>query len=317
VVLAEGGDPRVIRAASEATRAGIAHVTLLGGEEVIRSKAEEAGVDLDDVRLLDPTRAPERERLAQAYVKARRERDLPPQPPASVGDDPVLFGALLVKEGEADGLVAGAVASTAHVVRTSIRVLRVKKGRRTVSSSFLMVVPPGPAGPAERPLLFADCGVVPAPRPRQLAEIAAASAETWQLLTGTEPRLAFVSFSTKGSARHETVDKVLEGLALFRESHPDVAVDGELQVDAALVPEVGESKAPGSPVAGRANVLIFPDLGAGNAAYKLTERLAGAAAVGPLLQGLALPANDLSRGASVDDIVTAVAITVIEAGASG
>jgi phosphate acetyltransferase len=222
--------------------------------------------------------------------------------------DPMLFAALMVDLGEAAGFVAGAVHTTADTVRPALRIFGTQPGVRLFSSFFLMILPDG------RKFVFADCAVVPDPNAQQLAEIAILTAANTRLFLGEEPRVAMLSFSTKGSASHARIDKVTEALETVKARAPELAVDGELQVDAAIVPEVGSRKSPGSAVAGKANTLIFPDLDSGNIAYKLVERLAGASAVGPVLQGLAKPANDLSRGCSVEDIVNVSAITSIQAG---
>ena len=311
IVFPEGDESRTLLAAAKLQAEGLAQPILLGKEDAIRAAAEKAGADLTGIPLVDPEGG-KLEAYAQALYDLRKAKGLTPEAARDLARDPMYYGILMVKLGDADGLVSGAVHTTGDMLRPALQIIKTKPGIRIVSSSFLMNCP-NPALGDEGLLVYADCIVNPCPTAEELAQIAVTTAATAHDLCGVEtPRVAMLSFSTKGSAKHELVSRVQEAVAIAHALAPDLALDGELQPDAALVPEVARTKAKDSPVAGRANVLIFPDLQSGNIAYKLTQRIGGAEAYA-VLQGLAKPCNDLSRGCSVQDIVNTAVLTAVQA----
>lgn len=312
IVLAEGSEMRTLKAAELILREKLAQVILLGDPQIIIPQAKNEGVDISGAAIIDPKTNIKREQYAEMMVEIRKSKGLTIAEALEMLNDPLVFGPMMIKAGDADGEIAGAVNSTGDVLRPALQFVKTMPGVTVVSGVFFMLFDNKSIGD-NGILVFADCAVMPDPDERQLAEIAVTTAKTARAIANIEPRIAMLSFSTKGSAKHALVTKVANATQIAREMAPELLIDGEMQLDAALNEEVGQLKSPGSKVAGRANVLVFPGLEAANIGYKLVQRLAGAEAIGPILQGMAAPVNDLSRGCSVSDIVNMVAITATQA----
>lgn len=312
IVLPEATDARILEAAEIVKSEGYAKVILIGEEEKVRKIAKEKGIELGNTQIIDPTKSERTSEYANTLYELRKAKGMTEEQAQKLVLDPVYFGMMMVKLNEADGLVSGAAHSTSDTLRPALQILKTAPGTKLVSAFFVMVVPNCEYG-ANGTFIFADSGLNEEPNSEALSEIAISSSKSFEQLVGEQPKVAMLSYSTYGSAHSDSTEKVIEATKLVKEKAPDLLVDGELQLDAAIIPEVAESKAKGSPIQGKANVLVFPDLGAGNIGYKLVQRLAKAEAYGPLCQGIAKPVNDLSRGCSAKDVAGVVAITAVQA----
>ena len=312
IILPEAEDKRVLEAASKVIKEGFAKVILIGDKEQVENDIKENNIDLTGVEIIDIKTSTKKQEYAQKLFELRQAKGMTEVEASKLIEEPIYYGMMMLKLGEADGLVSGAAHSTSNTLRPALQILKTAPNTKLVSAFFVMCVPNCEYG-EHGTFVYGDSGLVENPNADELSEIAISSANSFKNLVGAEPKVAMLSYSTYGSAKSELTEKVIEANKLVKEKEPDLIVDGELQVDAAIIPEVSKSKAPGSIVAGNANVLIFPDLNAGNIGYKLTQRLAKAEAYGPLCQGIAKPVNDLSRGCSADDIAGVVAITAVQA----
>jgi len=313
IVLPEGNEIRTLKAAEIALKDNLAAIILLGNPDEIKSITQKEGIDITGAMIVNPLNNSRRPYYAELMTEIRKSKGLTIDEALILLDDPLYFGPMMIKTGDADGELAGAINATGDVLRPALQFIKTLPGISVVSGAFFLIFKDKTIG-ENGILVFADCAVMPEPDAKQLAEIAVATARTAKAIANIEPRVAMLSFSTKGSAKHGLVDKVVTATKIAQASAPELMIDGEMQLDAALDAEVGRLKAPGSKVAGRANVLVFPGLESGNIGYKLVQRLAGAEAIGPVLQGMAAPINDLSRGCSVSDIVNMIAITANQAG---
>ena len=314
IVLPESTEPRTLAAADRIIADGVAEVILIGSPDDILAAAKQQELkNIEKATIYNPADADVLEPMAQRYYDLRKSKGISIEDARKTAKNPLYFGCLLIKSGKADGQVAGAMNTTGNVLRAAFQTIKTMPGISVVSGAFLMLLPEDSPYGTDGLMVFADCAVLPDPTAEELAQIAVSTERTARDIAGIEPRIAMLSFSTKGSAKHDRVTKVTDALAIVKEKYPNINIDGELQADAALVPSVGNSKAPGSPIAGKANVLVFPSLEVGNIAYKLVQRLAGVPAVGPILQGMAAPVNDLSRGCNPDDIYKTIIITCNQA----